>query len=182
MTPDLSYRSALAELTWPAFPAPGAGQRCRAASKLALLFQIERNQWHTPQQIETAQFEQVRKLLAFAAGTVPHYRQMLGGHFPVADINPQSWRDIPVLTRRALHALPAAIRSEQIPNGHGKNFPVSTSGSTGSPARMSVSKPIRSPFGLRPSTFIRYSWASGGRHMKSRRSGAERMFISVAAS
>jgi phenylacetate-CoA ligase len=125
MTPDLSYRSALAELTWPAFPAPGA------ASKLALLFQIERNQWHTPQQIETAQFEQVRKLLAFAAGTVPHYRQMLGGHFPVADINPQSWRDIPVLTRRALHALPAAIRSEQIPNGHGKNFPVSTSGSTG---------------------------------------------------
>jgi hypothetical protein len=125
VTPDLSYRSVLSGLTWPGFPAPGA------ANKLALLVQIEQNQWRTPQQIEAAQFDQVRRLLAFAAETVPHYRQVLGGHFPAADINPLSWRDIPVLTRKALHALPAAIRSEQIPNGHGKNFPVSTSGSTG---------------------------------------------------
>lgn len=125
MTPDLIYRSALAGLAWPAFPVPGA------ANKLALLFQIEQNQWRTPQQIEAAQFEQVRRLFEFAAETVPHYRQMLGDRFRAADINPHSWRDIPVLTRKALHALPAAIRSEKIPQEHGKNFPLSTSGSTG---------------------------------------------------
>ena len=125
MTPDLTYRSALPGLAWPGFPTPGA------ANKLALLFQIEQNQWRTPQQIESAQFEQVRKLVAFAAATVPHYRQKLGNRFPAADINPRSWAEIPVLTRKALHALPAAIRSEQIPKEHGQNFPVSTSGSTG---------------------------------------------------
>lgn len=125
MTPDLTFRSALNGLAWPGFPTP------RAANKLALLFQIEQNQWRTAQQIESAQFEQVRKLVSFAATTVPHYRQKLGDRFPVADINPQSWGGIPVLTRKALHALPAAIRSEQIPGEHGQNFPVSTSGSTG---------------------------------------------------
>jgi phenylacetate-CoA ligase len=125
MTPDLNYRSALPGLTWPAFPAPGA------ANKLALLFQIEQNQWRTAQQIEAAQFEQVRKLFAFAARTVPLYREQLGGRFPAADISPQSWCEIPVLTRKALHALPSAIRSEQIPKEHGQNFPISTSGSTG---------------------------------------------------
>ena len=124
MTPDLTYRSALAGLAWPGFPAP------RAANKLALLFQIEQNQWRTAQQIESAQFEQVRKLVSFAAATVPHYREQLGDRF-AADITPQSWSKMPVLTRKALHALPAAIRSEQIPREHGQNFPVSTSGSTG---------------------------------------------------
>jgi len=102
-----------------------------AANKLALLFQIEQNQWRTPEQIESAQFDQVRKLVSFAAATVPHYRQQWGNRFPVGDIDPQSWREIPVLTRKALHAAPAAIRSEQIPREHGRSVPISTSGSTG---------------------------------------------------
>ena len=125
MTPDISFRSALPGLAWPAFPSPGA------ANKLALLFQIEQNQWRTPQQIESAQFEQIRKLVSFAAKTVPHYREQLGNSFSTADINPHSWGGIPVLNRKALHGSPAAIRSERIPKEHGQNFPISTSGSTG---------------------------------------------------
>lgn len=125
MRPESRYRSAVPGLAWPAVPSPWA------ASKLALLFQMEQNQWRTPQQIETAQFEQIRELLGFAARTVPHYRQLLGERLRAGDIDARSWREIPLLGRQALHDNPAALRSEQVPPAHGQVVPVATSGSTG---------------------------------------------------
>ena len=56
------YRSALANLAWPAFPVP------TAATKLALLFQIEQNQWRTQEAIEASQFEQIRQMLCCFPG------------------------------------------------------------------------------------------------------------------
>jgi hypothetical protein len=47
---------------------------------------------------------------------------------------------------------------------------------------MSGSKAMRSAFGLKPSTAIRYSIACGGRLMKSRASAPVMTFISSAAS
>jgi phenylacetate-CoA ligase len=125
MKPDWSYRSALAKLAWPAFPAPVA------ANKLALLFEIEQNQWRTPEAIEASQFEQLRQLVAFAATTVPHYRNLLGNRFPAQELNPQSWRELPLLTRQMLHQSPASVRSESVPKEHGRIHSVNTSGSTG---------------------------------------------------
>jgi len=125
MTPDSSYLSALPGFAWPAFPAPAA------ANKLALLFQIEQAQWRTPAEIRSAQFDQVRKVFAFAAATVPHYRDLLGGGFAADGLDPQSWLDIPILSRRALHEAGKTLRSERIPPRHGRTFPIRTSGSTG---------------------------------------------------
>jgi len=120
-----SYRSALPHLTWPAFPAP------TAANKLALLFQLEQNQWRAPNEIVSAQFDQVRQLVSFAAATVPHYRRTLDDKFPPDRINPHSWHQIPVLSRKVLHEAAGDLRSEHIPHEHGGTFPIRTSGSTG---------------------------------------------------
>ncbi|MDP2135549.1 MAG: hypothetical protein Q8J99_18250 [Sulfuritalea sp.] len=125
MTPDSAYRTAMASLAWPAFPAPWA------ANKLALLFQIEQNQWRAPEQIAASQFDQLRKLLTFAAATVPHYRRWLGGNFRAEELTPQNWGKIPVLTRQQAHQGPAELVSDRIPKEHGKTFTQKTSGSTG---------------------------------------------------
>ena len=125
MKPDTTYRSALPNLVWPAFPSP------MTANKLALLFQLEQNQWRTPDEIASAQFDQLRQLVAFAATTVPHYRRQLGGRFPTESLNAQTWQEIPVLSRKALHEAAADLRSDCIPKEHGNTFPIRTSGSTG---------------------------------------------------
>lgn len=125
MTPDTRYRSVLPGLAWPAFPSPFV------ANKLALLFQIEQNQWRTPQEIEERQFEQIRKLLGFAAETVPHYRKLFGHAFSARGLTPDLWRDIPLLTRKKLHESGGELRSGNIPSEHGTSFPIRTSGSTG---------------------------------------------------
>ncbi len=125
MTPDTRYHSVLPGLAWPAIPSPFV------ANKLALLFQIEQNQWRTPQEIEERQFEQIRTLLGFAAETVPHYRKTLGHAFSARESTPDSWRDIPLLTRKDLHESGDELRSANPPSEHGKTFSVRTSGSTG---------------------------------------------------
>lgn len=125
MKPDASYRSALPGLVWPAIPAPAA------ANKLALLFQLEQDQWRTPEEIGAAQFDQLRQLVPFAAATVPHYRRQLGNRFPAEGLDIQTWSEIPILSRKTLHEAPADLRSERIPKQHGGTFPISTSGSTG---------------------------------------------------
>jgi phenylacetate-CoA ligase len=125
MTPNTAYRSVLSTLAWPAFPSPFV------ANKLALLFQIEQNQWQTPLEIEVRQFEQIRKLLAFAVATVPRYRRTLGHDFSAKELTPVSWLDIPLLSRKELHESGAELKSENIPADHGQCFPVRTSGSTG---------------------------------------------------
>jgi phenylacetate-CoA ligase len=125
MTPDSVYRSALANMVWPAFPSPVA------ANKLAMLFQLEQNQWRRPDEIASAQFGQLRQLVAFAAATVPHYRRQLGSRYPADGLNPQTWREIPILTRKVLHEAATDLISEQIPKAHGRTSPIRTSGSTG---------------------------------------------------
>lgn len=122
---DTSYRSTLANIAWPAFPAP------MAANKLALLFQLEQSQWQKPEEIAAAQFDQLKELVSFAATTVPHYRRQLYKRFPTDGLTPQTWQEIPVLTRKALHGAATDLRSERIPKEHGRTFPLRTSGSTG---------------------------------------------------
>lgn len=125
MNPDSTFRSTLANLGWPAFPAP------LAANKLALLFQIEQNQWRTPEQIAASQLDQIRQVVAFAAATVPHYRRELGARFQIGELTPKNWHEIPVLTRKAVYDATAELKSERIPGEHGRTFPLKTSGSTG---------------------------------------------------
>jgi hypothetical protein len=61
MKSDACYRSALPGMAWPAVPTPVA------ANKLALLFQMEQNQWLPPEEIAARQFDQLHEILGFAA-------------------------------------------------------------------------------------------------------------------
>ena len=121
----IHYRSVLPGLAWPAFPGP------HAASKLALLFQIEQGQWRTEKEIAAAQFEQVKRVTAFAVETVPYYRERLGAGFNRARIDMRSWLDLPILDRKTLREHGPAFRSVQTPPQHGASFEMKTSGSTG---------------------------------------------------
>jgi phenylacetate-CoA ligase len=117
--------SALQGMTWPAFPGPAAAQ------KLALLYQLEQNQWRPAEQIAADQLAQARQVLAFAAATVPHYRQTLGAGFVADEINAAAWRELPILSRKRLHEMGAELHSTRVPAAHGKCHETSTSGSTG---------------------------------------------------
>lgn len=119
------FFSTLPGIAWPGFPGQAAAQ------KLALLFEIEQQQWRSAEEIAAAQFAQVRQVLTFAAGTVPYYRQMLGSSYARNPIDLESWAEVPVLSRKTLHEAAGEFRSERIPPQHGKSFQMSTSGSTG---------------------------------------------------
>jgi len=122
---DAQYKSAITGIGWPAIPAPVA------ASKLALLFQLEQSQWWTPGQLQDMQFRQLQQVVAFARETVPFYRQHLKGFFGSGKIDPESWHNLPILSRQALHQSGQQLKSERIPKEHGRQIPVRTSGSTG---------------------------------------------------
>lgn len=124
------YRSSLTGIDWPAFPGP------RAAQKLALLFQIEREQWHPAADIAAAQLLQARRVLAFAAETVPRYRESLRAGFDSRDIDAATWRELPILTRSELSTAGESLRSGCIPAEHGRTHEITTSGSTGVPVKV----------------------------------------------
>lgn len=125
MTPDSAYHTAMASMAWPAFPAPWA------ANKLALLFQIEQNQWRAPEELIARQLDQARQVIRFAAATVPYYRQQLGNNYQATGLKQENWSEVPILSRKALHEAKASMRSDSLPVEHGRTFSIETSGSTG---------------------------------------------------
>jgi phenylacetate-CoA ligase len=124
------FRTALPGLVWPAFPAPYAAQ------KLALLFQIEREQWRSSDEIAAAQLRQASEVVAFAARTVPHYRDCFGTGIAKEALDAESWARLPILTRNALAETGSRLRSTAIPARHGRSFELKTSGSTGMPVEV----------------------------------------------
>lgn len=126
---DWAFRSALPGIVWPAVPAPGA------ATKLALLFELEQAQWWSPERIASRQFGQLQRLLAHAAATVPFYRERLaaagfssGQQFP-----PAAFAGLPLLRRIDLQQHRDALRSSAPPPEHGATTTIQSSGSTGMP-------------------------------------------------
>jgi len=122
---DVRCKSVITDIGWPAIPAPVA------SSKLAQLFQLEQSQWWTPEQLQNMQFRQLQQIVRFAYETVPFYRQHLKGFFDTGKIEPESWHNIPILSRKALQQTGRELKSERIPREHGRHIPVRTSGSTG---------------------------------------------------
>jgi phenylacetate-CoA ligase len=132
------YKSALPGIRFPALP--GAAGR----QGLALQYQLERSQWLPPEELQRMQLMQARSAIAHAAGTVPFYRELYGAR---RDIPPQIdldfVRSLPVARRAAVGAAGAALLSERIPAAHGKLHSISTSGSTGTPVKLSGTGWIR---------------------------------------
>ena len=101
-------------LAWPAIP----DQRRLLA--LNVLYQMERSERWPAERVRRYQFRQLRLLLRHAAQHVPFYRERFrqSGFDPEARITPESWRQIPLLTRSDIQENFAALQSEALPKAH----------------------------------------------------------------
>jgi phenylacetate-CoA ligase len=122
---DIPLLSVLSHVAWPAPLAPPA------ANRLATLFQLEHSQWWPADELRRAQFRQLRELVPYAVRHVPHYAQTLARFTDAAQVTPENWSQVPLLTRSQLGADPKRIVSRQVPRDHGRQAPMRTSGSTG---------------------------------------------------
>jgi phenylacetate-CoA ligase len=123
--------SALSGIVWPAVPAP------QGAAALALLYQLERSQWLPPERIAELQMRQLCALLEHAHKHVPYYRSSWGSGFHAgASASADGLAALPLLTRRDLLQNYDKLKSERIPQQHGKTAELRTSGSTGGPVRV----------------------------------------------
>jgi len=119
-------------MAWPAIPDQ------RTASVLSLLYQMERSERWPAQRIRLYQFRQMTVLLRHAGRHVPFYRERFKkiGFDVDAPLTPESWRQIPLLTRTDVQENFTALQSEAVPKAHGKVNEVFFSGSTGTPVRV----------------------------------------------
>ncbi len=114
---------------WPAILAGDAAER------LAILQQIEANQWRSPEEIRAGQFGQLNHLLRHCRDTIPFYRERLqeAGLDGARDVTPEDWLRLPLLAREDIQKSGKSMVSTAIPRGHGETSTSSTSGSTGKP-------------------------------------------------
>ncbi len=128
--PEPTFKSAIEGIHWPAVPAPSA------ASLMAILLQLERDQWLPAAEIERRQRQQLRALLLHAQKSVPYYRKKLA---PIAKqletgaLTPELWAEVPLLQRADIQGADQRLMSRALPRQHGKVSQTFTSGSTGKP-------------------------------------------------
>lgn len=100
-----------------------------------LLQQMDASQWWDAEQLAAGQLQQMRKLVAYAAGNSPFYREHLRG-IDASNLSLDSLRTIPLLTRAQLQQHNETIDCSVLPQGHGTVKESSTSGSTGFPVKL----------------------------------------------
>lgn len=123
-------RSHIPETFWPAVPEKSG------ATLLALLFQMEADQWLPPAEIEHRQLHQLATLLAYCDEHVPYYRDKLAGYRRATkntSLDWQIWRALPLLERENIHQQRQQLCSTAFPSSHGQVYQHVTSGSTGHP-------------------------------------------------
>jgi len=120
-------RSELAGIGWPAFPP------LQGLVSLGLLYQLDRTQWWSPEQLRVQQFRQAGHLLRHAHATTRHYRRLFNrmGFDPTAPLDEERWRTLPILSRETLQRHELRLRSTQVPPSHGPTHELFSSGSTG---------------------------------------------------
>ncbi|MEO3429856.1 AMP-binding protein [Pelagibius sp. CAU 1746] len=103
--------------------------------RLAILQQLEANQWRSAEEIRSLQFRQLNRLLRHVAKTVPFYRRRLDGCGLTGEraVTPEDWLRMPLLTRADIQQAGEELISDELPPEHGKTAKASTSGSTGMP-------------------------------------------------
>jgi len=123
----VDFRSDVSSIIWPAIPGRGTAQ------VMALLYQLEHSQWHTPELIAERQDSQLACLLEHALATVPYYREQFTGSGRDARSLLECWSELPILTRAEVQQAGRQLHSQQVPKTHAAVLPVQTSGSTGRP-------------------------------------------------
>jgi phenylacetate-CoA ligase len=108
------------------------------AGKAFLQDQLAQTQWWSERELVRHQFNQIKILADHARRTIPFWQERFldAGITPQRTLDSDSWRQLPVLTRRELQKAGEDILSEDVPETHGEFIDVVTSGSTGTPVRV----------------------------------------------
>ena len=130
--PVIEMRAHIAGNVWPAVPSR------TGALLLAILYQLERTQWWSADQLIKHQLFQLNELLKHAHDTVPFYRNRLdsAGIRPGGRLTLDEWRALPLLTRRDVQSAGSALVSRAVPAQFGGVTHTQTSGSTGEPVKL----------------------------------------------
>jgi phenylacetate-CoA ligase len=110
----------------------------RAMLEQVLASRLEQSQWWTAERLERAQFRRLTDVLAHAYATVPYYRGLfdLTGIEAGTPLTPESWQQVPVLTRRDIQDAGDELLSRRVPKHHGRRYTTQTSGSSGQPVKV----------------------------------------------
>jgi phenylacetate-CoA ligase len=121
--------SAVPGIRWPSLVHP------RAATLLALLFQLEKSERWGPEALAGQQKRQLDLLVRYAMRQSPYYRETLGaaGLRPGDRVALSGWQQLPILSRDRLQAAGKALDNAAVPRGHGAVHQLSSGGSTGRP-------------------------------------------------
>jgi phenylacetate-CoA ligase len=116
-------------IVWPEIPADSP------APVVPYLQQLKESQWWEPAQIEVHQFRQANALYRHAFLSIPFYRDRFraAGFGDETPFDSESWRAIPLLTRREVQQAGDGLNSENLPESHLPLSRLQTSGSTGEP-------------------------------------------------
>lgn len=125
------------EIIWPTIPGS------QAARIQAMLFQLEQSQWWPSDIIARCQFGQVRRVIEFAARTVPFYRELYGTD-SLSLSSPEEFIRLPILSRPDVQSADTTMHSTALPKRHGQVGQTLTSGSSGQPVRALSTEVTRS--------------------------------------
>ena len=105
---------------------------------MALLAELDRTMWLDPQEIERAQFEQLRLVIAHHMAHSPQFAaRMAAAGLTASDITDLiSLRKLPTLKRLDIQRAGDSFYSKYVPQSHGQPGETCTSGSTGEPVRI----------------------------------------------
>ena len=109
------------------------------AHALAIQFQFQQTQWWSPERLREHQFAQLAALVRHAGDTVPYYRAVFKNMgFDHRDtLDEAAWAALPILSRNDLQDTYSKLHSERCPPSHGRLFESASSGSTGTPIKVS---------------------------------------------
>ncbi len=109
---------------------------------LPYLRQLKESQWWPREVIEEHQFRQVNAIYGHAFRTIPFYAQRFheAGFDEKSVFDPDSWRKLPLLTRRHVQYAEESLTSNDIPEPHLPTHRLQTSGSTGEPVVVNNTK------------------------------------------
>ncbi|MEI6598578.1 MAG: hypothetical protein WCL22_06030, partial [bacterium] len=107
------------------------------ALRLAMLFQLERSQWWSAEEMRKAQLRQLNLILVHAQKSVPYYRDLWSKSGIVAPevITEEFFAQLPISRRIDVQAAGDDFVTNNLPFEHGKIQFSTTSGSTGRPVR-----------------------------------------------
>lgn len=125
----LLVKSVVKNIVWPGLPDKNG------SVLLSLLYQMERSQFYSSEELFAHQRRQLKELFRHAFATVPFYKDRFtkAGFDPDQEITPEAIEQLPILTRSEFQNTALSTTSTDVPSQHGKPRAIKTSGTTGRP-------------------------------------------------